>query len=128
MELFWKAAAGILMAALLSLTLRKDMGVLLCLAVCAMGSMIALEFLEPVIDLLHRLESMADIQAGILGILLKAMGIALVSELASVVCEDSGNNSLGKSVRILASAAMLWVSIPLFQSVLTILQQILGEL
>ena len=128
MELFWKAAAGILITALLSLTLGKDMGFLLCLVVCAMGSMITLEYLEPVIDLLQRLEAMADLQSGMLGILLKAMGITMISELASVVCDDSGNSSLGKSVRILAKAAILWLSVPLFQAVLTILQQILGEL
>jgi len=128
MELFWKAAAGILITALLSLTLGKDMGILLCLVVCAMGSMITLEYLEPVIDLLQRLEAMADLQSGMLGILLKAMGITMISELASVVCDDSGNSSLGKSVRILANAAILWLSVPLFQAVLTILQQILGEL
>ena len=33
MELFWKAAAGSLIAAILAVTLRHDMSLLLCLAV-----------------------------------------------------------------------------------------------
>ena len=128
MELFWKAAAGILIAAMLSLALGKDMGVLLCLGVSAMAAGIALEYLEPVLDLLRRLESMAGIQSGMLEILLKILGIAMVSELACVVCTDSGNGSLGKAIRILGNTVMLWVAIPMFHAVLDILQQILGEI
>lgn len=126
MELYWKAAAGILIAAVVSLALGKDMGILLCLAVCAMAGAVALEFLEPVMDLIRRLEAMASIQSGMLGILLKILGISLVSELASLICTDSGSGTLGKVIRILGNAVILWVSIPLFHAVLNVLQQIMG--
>ena len=128
MDLFWKTVGGMLIVAILSLALGRDMGVLLCLAGCSMGAIIALEFLEPVIDLLRQLEAMADLEGGMLGILLKVAGIALLSELAAMICADSGNGSLGKVIHILGNAAILWVSTPMFQSVLNILQQIVGAL
>lgn len=128
MDLFWKAAAGVLIAAVLGLALGKDISLLLALAVCAMGSVIALTYLEPVLDLIRRLEALAGIQSEMLGILLKAAGISLICELAVQICSDSGSAAFGKTLRFLGSSVILWLSVPLFQAVLNVLQQILGEL
>ena len=128
MELFWKAAAGILIGAVLGLAVGKDISMLLSLAVCAMGAMIALEYLEPILDLMRRLEVLAGVHGEMLGILLKAAGIALVCELAVQVCADTGSAAFGKALRFLGSSVILWLSIPLFHAVLDILQQIVGEL
>ena len=128
MELFWKAAGGVLIAAMLGLTLGKDISLLLALGVCAMGSIIALEFLEPVMDFVRRLETMAGIHSQMLEILFKAAGIALICDLSAQICIDAGSAALGKTLRFLGSSVILWLSIPLFQAVLNTLQQILGEL
>ena len=51
MSLFWKAAAAVLLAVVLGLSLgkQKDIGVLLTMAVCCMVAMIAISYLEPVL-------------------------------------------------------------------------------
>lgn len=128
MDMFWKGAAGILIAVVLCLSLGKDMGLMLSLAVCTMGSIIALEYLEPVLDLLTRVEALADLDNGMLSILLKASGIAVVAEVSAMVCADAGCGSLGKAIRFLGSSVILWMSVPLFQAVISVLQQILGEI
>lgn len=128
MGLFWKAAAGILIAAVMGLAVGKDISLLLSVAVCTMGAVIALEYLEPVIDLMRRLEALANVHGEMLGILLKAAGIALVCELAVQVCTDTGSASFGKVLRFLGSSVILWMSIPLFHAVLDVLQQIMGNL
>lgn len=130
MELFWKAVAGILIAVILGLALakyEKDMSVLLSVAVCCMVSAIALSYLEPVLDFLRELEALGDIQGDMLGILLKAVGIGLVAEIAGMVCSDAGNASLGKTIQMLGGAAILWLSIPIFKALLDVIQEILGE-
>ena len=128
MDLFWKTLAGILIAAILTMTLRQDMALLLSLAVCAMGAMILLEYLEPVLDLLRRLERIADLQSDMLGILLKSLGLAMLSELSSLICTDTGNASLGKVIRMLTNGAILWLAVPVFQSILDLLQKIVEEI
>ena len=87
MSLFWKAAAAVLLAVVLGLSLgkQKDIGVLLTMAVCCMVAMIAISYLEPVLDFLRELETLGDLQGDMLGILLKAVGIGLVSEIAGLV-------------------------------------------
>ena len=130
MELFWKCVAGVLIAAILGPVLgqqEKGISVMLSVAVCAMGAVILLSYLEPVLDFLWELEAMADLREDMLGILLKAVGIGLVAELASVICSDGGNASLGKQMQLLGSAVILYISLPVFRSLLQLIQRILGE-
>ena len=130
MGYFWKATAAVLMAVILSLALEKqgkDFSVILTLAVCGMAASAAFLYLEPVLDFLWELEAMADLREDMLGILLKAVGIGLVAELASVICSDGGNASLGKQMQLLGSAVILYISLPVFRSLLQLIQRILGE-
>ena len=126
MSLFWKAAAAVLLAVVLGLSLgkQKDIGVLLTMAVCCMVAMIAISYLEPVLDFLRELETLGDM----LGILLKAVGIGLVSEIAGLVCTDAGNGSLGKTLQMLGSAVILYLSLPIFTAMLELIREILREL
>ena len=63
-----------------------------------------------------------------LGILLKAVGIGLVSEIAGLVCTDAGNGSLGKTLQLLGSAVILYLSLPIFTAMLELIREILREL
>lgn len=128
MELLWKAVGGLLIAAVLGIALGKDMSVLLSMAVCAMGAVVCLHYLEPILSLLKQIEEVACMQGETLGILLKILGIGILTEIAGMVCSDAGSGAMSKLLKILSCAGILWVSIPVFQSVLSLLQQILGEI
>lgn len=130
MGLFWKAAAAALITVVLGLALgkqEKDISTLLTIAVCCMVVMIAINYLEPVLNFLWELETLGNLQGGMLGVLLKALGIGLVAEVAGMVCSDAGNASLGKTVQMLGGAVILYLSIPVFRALLELIQQILGE-
>lgn len=131
MDLFWKASAGILIALILILTLekqQKDMGTLLAIAVCCMTGIAAIQRLEPVMDYLYELVPLTNIDASILRTLFRLVGIGLAAELIAVICSDAGCASLGKSIQMLASSMILYLSIPLFQSMLELIQEIMGGL
>lgn len=131
MTLYLQASAAVLLAVILILTLGsrgKEMGTLLAIAVCAMAAVAALRYLEPVKDFLTQLEKLGGMNSSMISILLKAVGIGMVSEIAALICNDSGNSSLGKTLQILGSAVILWLSIPLFTMLMELLQRILGEL
>lgn len=124
-------AAAILVTVVLGLAVgkqEKDITVLLTMAACCMAGVAAVNYLEPVLDLLWELESLGQLQGGMLGILLKAVGITLVAEIAGMICTDAGNGSLAKTLQMLGSAVILYLSIPIFQAFLTLIREILGEL
>ena len=129
MGLYWKAAAAAMMAVVLMLVLRRqEFGVLLAIAVCAMVSVAAMEYLQPVGELLESVRAMGNLDGTLITVLLKAVGISLVTEIACLVCADSGCASLGKALQILGTAVVLWISLPLFTSLLDLIQKILEGL
>ena len=131
MELFWKAIAVSLLTAILGVVMgkqNKDISVVLSIAGCVLIAGLAAVYLDPVVHFLEDLERMGNLRGDMLGILLKAVGIGLLSEIAAVICSDSGNTGLGKMIQLIGSVVVLWLSIPVFRSLLDLVQTILGEL
>ena len=129
MNVFIKIAAGVLITALLSLVLSKqskDFSVLLIIAVCSMTVLITMEYMEPVIDLLQKLSAMATLESAMMKILLKSVGIGMLAEIVSLLCIDSGNATLGKTIQIFAAVMILYFSIPLFTRLIDLVDDILS--
>lgn len=130
MDLFWKTAGAVLLAVVLVPALEKtekDFSVLLTMAVCVMGALAVMSYLEPVLDLLWQLRELGDLAGQTLQILLKALGVGLVAEIAGMICRDAGNGALAKTLQILASAVILFLSVPLLNGFLSLIQEILGQ-
>lgn len=131
MSLFWKGVGLILLTLILGLVLGRQQGdfaLLLTTAACTMAAAAAISYLEPVVDFLRQLEQLGQLRGDMLGILLKAVGIGLVTQVAGMVCTDAGNGSLAKQLELLGSAAILYLTMPIFSALMTLIQEILGEL
>lgn len=131
MGTFFQAAAMVLVVSVLGLVLSKqgkEMTTLLIIGACCMVMTASVAFIKPVLDFLHQLESMGNLNNQMVQILFKVVGIGLVSEIAAMICSDAGNSSLGKALQMLGNAVILWLSIPLFQTLLALIQQIVGGL
>ena len=130
MGTYFQIIAGALIAVVLGLTvgkLGKELSILLGIAVCCMVLIAAVNYLNPVMELISTLQSVGNLDSQWVAIMLKAAGIGLISELASLICADSGNAALGKAIHILACAAVLWLSIPLMNALISLIQKLLGE-
>ena len=129
MELYFKGAAGILLAAVLGLALQKqekDLSAVLTAAVIAMAAVLMLRLLEPVLELLRQLEQVGNLRSDVLELLLKAAGIGLTAEVAGLVCADAGNAALAKMLRLLGTAAILCLSVPMFTALLECITEMVG--
>ena len=127
---FWKTISIALIAVILGLTVGKeerDIAAVLSVMVCCIAANAAVTYLEPVLDLLWEIQQLCNIPDGLLSSLLKAVGIALIAELAAMVCTDAGNGSLGKMLQILGGAAVLSLSVPMFRSLMTMIREMIGE-
>lgn len=131
MDVFIKATAGVLIALILFLILGKqgkDVSVLLTISVCCMVATVAAGYLEPVIDLIKRLQALGNLDMDILLVVLRATGIGLTSEICSTVCKDAGNDALGKTLQLLSSTTILWMAVPLFTNLISLFEKILGTI
>lgn len=128
METYLKATACVLVAAVLCLTVSKhtkELSLLLVMAVCCMVVIAAVTYLTPVISFFEKLQTVGNLDTDMLRILFKAVGIGLTAEITSLICEDAGNSALGKGLKLLASAVILWLSVPLFTALVDLVEEIL---
>ena len=131
MEGFLQAFAAVLLAVILGLVLAKqskDWAVLLTTGVSCMVLAVGAVYLQPVLDFVRELQALSGLDPQMLTVVLKAVGIGLISEIAALICLDAGNAALGKGIQILASLTVLWLSLPLMRALLELVQKILGEL
>lgn len=128
---YLQLAAVVLIGVILSQVLKKqskELGLLLTLAVCVLVSMGAAAFLEPVTELLRELRRLGGLDGDAVSILLKAAGIGLLGELAGLICADCGEGAMGKALKLLSNAAILWLSLPLFRQIIAILEEVLAKI
>lgn len=131
MDTFIKTTAGILITLLLCLILSKqgkEFSLLLTVAACSMVAIIIVTFLKPVINFIKELEELGQLDNGMVKIILKSVGIGLLTEITGLICVDIGNASLGKVLQILASVVILWMSIPLFENLIELIKEILQSI
>lgn len=57
----------------------------------------------------------------------KAVGICLVAQLAADICRDSGQQSAATKIEIGGKLAVVAVSLPLFEQLLTLAERIITE-
>ena len=106
---------------------NKEIGSLLVVLGCCIVFIIAISYITPIFEFINKLRILGNLNNEMLEILLKCAGIGLVGEIAVLVCTDMGNASMGKTLQILASAVILWLSLPMLNGLLDLIGKILGE-
>lgn len=130
METFLRGVALVLVGVILSIIVsrqNKDLGVLLSIGVCTMTCISAAVYLENLTDFLEHILILSDINREYLSILLKCTGIGLLSELAGLICIDAGESSMSKALQLLANGAILFLSLPLLEKLIELLEEVLGH-
>lgn len=131
MELYLQSVALALIAVILGLMLKgqdKIFGPLLSLCACIFVLLGLVRYLQPLMELLEKMVELADVSAQMLEVLLKAVGISIIAQLAELICTDAGQNALGKAIGLLSNGVILWISIPLVEELLELLQEVLGKI
>lgn len=129
MEVFFRAAALAVVCTVLTVTVRKEtkeLGLLLSLAGCVLLVGLTWKFLTPILEFLRRLTRLSNLSGDMVGILLKITGVSLLGEAACSVCEDAGESTLGRITKVCAGTTVLYLSLPLFQGVLDLVEGLLG--
>ena len=130
MDAVLKVMCGALIAVILGLTLRqqgKDIALLLSVAVCCMVVVVGVSYLTPVVDFVRQLQTSSGTDPEFLRILLKSVGIGLIAEIAGLICSDAGNAALAKTIQILATSVILWLSLPLMSALLDMVRKMMEE-
>ena len=126
-----KAAAGVIIGLILQVMPTKqgkEFSVMITIAVCCIMATVAISAMEPVLRFLDEMQSVGDLCSDSLKVILKAIGIGIIGELVSLVCADAGNASLGRALQILSVVIIVWLSLPLFTTLMQLFEDILENL
>ena len=128
MNIYFKLLVGGLITAILTVVLTKqckDYALLLTLAMCIMVLLSIVAYLQPLISFFNRLTEVGNLNVELLHLLLKITGIGFISQIASMVCADAGSKSLSKALQLLTSAVILWLTLPILEQMLSLIETVL---
>lgn len=131
MNVFLRTIAGVFIALILWISLgkqNKDFSTLLALAVCTMVFVVSASFLRPLLGFVEKMRQMGNLDSDLVAVVMKSVGIGVIGEICTLICKDAGNESMGKALQFLSATVVLWMSIPVFEKLLTLLDNILGSL
>lgn len=115
-------------AALLALALRGAWPVAAVVLTLAAGLMLltaAITAAQPVMERVTALLTNDILDSQYAYILLKALGIALLTQTAADVCRDAGENGLAGKVELCGQVLLLVCGLPLFEYTVTLLEQVI---
>ncbi len=106
---------------------NPDMRVLVSLSVIIITAAGFIESYSGVTAKLQKLFSLADIDPDYVLILMKALGICIVSQLSADCCRDCGESALASQIEIIARISLLVISLPLYETVTELCLSLIGS-
>lgn len=126
MDTILKCAGIAVAGAILSLVVRRQSGefaALLSVAVVLMLTLLALEFMDPVLAFADTLQETAHLGEGVMAPVVKSLAIGFVTETGKNICEDAGEKTIGGVLQLAGGIGAFYVMLPLMQSVLDLISQ-----
>ena len=118
-----------LTAAVLALTLRPKNGEIALLLAVACAVLLMFSVLGSAGDIIAAVRgivSSSGISAGYLAILLKVIGICLMTEFTANTCRDAGSSALASNVTLAGKLLATSAALPLYADILSVVSGLVG--
>lgn len=116
-------------AALLSLVLRQYKPEYAMMLSLACSAVVILYLIGSAAEITDRLSSLLDntlITSDMMAIVIKCLGISILTELACQSCRDAGETAIAGKIELAGRTALVLASLPLFTRILGIASQLLS--
>lgn len=104
---------------------KPEMGVALSLAAGTLALIWSLTYVQSAVEGIRALAGGAGLGEGAMAVVLKAAGVALITQFAQQLCLDAGESALAGRVEFCGRAALLAMSVPLMSGLVARLTQLL---
>ncbi|MBQ7203524.1 MAG: hypothetical protein IJS03_05875 [Eubacterium sp.] len=120
---------GISLSVLFCSLLLKDKNRSLALLLSLCGGVIlllsAVSELREIVNRVGELTGDAPVSAAYIRLMLKALGITLITQFVSDNCRDNGENALASVTETVSKIAVITMLLPLFETVVEIVRELL---
>ena len=115
-----------LMAVFLAMTLKNiqsEYAVIIGIAACMILFGLSLTKLEVIMESIENLRQYVTINSMYIGIVLKVVGIAYISEFSANLCKDAGYSGIASQIEMFGKLSILVMSMPVLTTLLTTIQE-----
>ena len=106
---------------------EKSLSVVASLLACTGILLLSVNLLRPVWSVAEQVRRMSGLSDLLTEPVWKVVGIGLVTQMASGVCADAGENALAKIVEVSGGILAVYTTLPLLSAVLGLLETLLGR-
>lgn len=127
MEIIQVLLIGII-STILAITIKKttpDIGMIVSIAACILIFLMIMPWLNSIIEIIKYIEKQISINSDYIGIVIKIIGIAYISEFGFQICSDAGENAIGHKIDLAGRILIMVVSMPIFISLVNMIFSIL---
>jgi len=79
-----------------------------------------------VVEQIRGMLNLSSMPAEYAGVLFKALGVCLLTQIACDTCKDAGESAIAAKVEMAGRVLVLLISLPLFQQVLSIVYSLIN--
>ena len=105
--------------------IKPELAIFVSLAGSCIVLIFCIDALSGVIDLISNFVNKTGLNSGLFSLILKIIGIGYLTEFASNLCLDAGNNSVSEKILFAGKIFILILSLPIISSMLNIIVEIL---
>jgi len=127
MDILIKVSAVAVAGVVVTLVIKKnspEMALLLTITLALIALFLAFNVVSSITDYLKSLSDLAGVSPAVLTIVIKTVGIGVVSKLASDVCRDAGQASVASGVEFTGAVVAVYVALPLFKTVISMIESL----
>ena len=115
-----------LLAVFLAMTLKNvksEYAVIIGIGACMVLFGLSLTKLEVILESLESLQQYVTINSAYIGIILKVVGIAYISEFSANLCKDAGYSGIASQIEMFGKLSILVMSMPVLTTLLSTIQE-----
>lgn len=105
---------------------QKEYVVIIGLAVTIFIFFSILSKVEVIVDAINQIQSIMNVEAEYIEVILKMLGITYIAELSSNICKDSGYGSIASQIELFGKVSILALSIPILLALLETMELFLA--
>ena len=127
---FMKIAGVFLCAALLCAVLdRQDRALAMAAGAmaCALALFACVRAIRPAARLFEDLTELSDLDPACFAPLVKTVGIGIVTQISSAVCDDCGQRAMARTAEVCGVCAGVLLGLPLLRSALEVIRGMMGQ-
>ena len=100
--------------------IKPEMAVVVGICTVCVITAVAMSQLFPLIEIMENADTLADISQEHLKIVIKAVGMCVMTQFASDVCKSANENAIASAVEVCGRVAVLVISMPLISEILSV--------